>query len=988
MTRSVLVVLTVLTVTWALPSAWAERVLKGQVRLVDSTGDDGPAPGVTVDLTNYGRSTLTDDAGIFVFDLPPNLTFGKSLTFQVQKGIKKQSWRIWDPIGGTFPLPRSLFITVKLLPKGSKKFWTDEFIEYHIAKVAEEAKREVKPTIQSAQQPPKINFGILIKEWATEYGFTPQEAKHQIDQWVEDVKQKQEDYYKLGLAAYAEQEFAKAAELFTTFAERQAVEYRRILAEGESHREKAIQGYRKAGDSHYSQYQFDEALVKFEQALMLVKKAEESELWADMQMDIAGANWAIGVRTEGAAVHQHLHQAEEAYTQAQKRYADLGQIEKQASAEVGIGIVLNALGIRTGGEEGRGLLGEAAAAYRAALEVRTREQLPQEWAMTQNHLGRTLRDQGVRTGGEEGRRLLGEAAAAYRAALEVRTREQLPQEWAMTQNHLGRTLRDQGVRTGGEEGRRWLGEAVTTYRAALEVRTREQLPQEWAMTQNHLANTLGDQGVRTGSEEGRRLLGEAVTAYRAALEVRTRERLPQQWAATQNNLGNRLRDQGIRMEGEEGRELLEQAVAAYRAALKVYTRAQLPQQWAAIQNNLGNTLGDQGVRTGGEDGRRLLGEAAAAYRAALEVRTREQLPQDWAVTQNNLGLTLRDQGVRTGGEEGRRLLGEAVVAYRAALEIRTKESLPPQWAQTQNNLGVTLRDQGIWMEGEEGRELLEQAVVAYRAALEVFTRTQLPQDWAMTQNNLGLTLSDQSIRMEGEEGRELLEQAVAAYRAALEVRTKELLAPQWAQTHKNLAAAAMALEDWEQVLKSYRNALEFYTDYQDAYLNLNRVLHEKLYRFVEAFELNQQWLATHPDDESAKMNFAEAHLTTGRFDKAEQLFLGFLETPQLDVSSAIPLGLLHMAALVGQQEGDAVPARLEELKALMTQQAEDFSVGCSFAGTKHFISQHEAFATSRDWLLPLLDACSGKPRDDMLVAITHAQSQFLAAESSEPVESR
>ncbi len=1028
----VLLLLMGFSIQIASPTAWAERVLKGQVRLVGPTGDDDPAKGISVDLANYGRATVTDDTGTFVFDLPPNLTFGKPLTFQVQKNINNRPWRIWDPIDGQHPLPRSLFVTIKLLPRGSKKFWTDEFIEYHIAKIAEDAKREVSPATETSAEPPKLNFGGLIKEWAADYGFTPQEAKEQIDQWVEEVKEKQEDFYKLGLAAYAEQEFAKAAKLFTTYAERQAAEYRRLLAEGESHREQAIRGYRKAGDSFYGQYKFKQARAEYELARALIKKEKEPELLANVQMDIAGADWAIGIRTEGEQVHLYLTQAKQAYQQAEQIYAQLGHMQGWSAAQVGLGLTLNDLGIRRGGAEGQQLLAQAAAAYRAALEVRTREQLPQQWATTQNNLGNTLRDMGIRTGGAEGQQLLAQAAAAYRAALEVYTREQLPQQWATTQNNLGATLSDMGIRTGGAEGQQLLAQAAAAYRAALEVRTREQLPQDWAMTQNNLGITLSDMGIRTGGAEGQQLLAQAAAAYRAALEVRTREQLPQQWATTQNNLGATLSDMGIRTGGAEGQQLLAQAAAAYRAALEVRTREQLPQDWAMTQNNLGITLSDMGIRTGGAEGQQLLAQAAAAYRAALEVRTREQLPQDWAMTQNNLGATLRDMGIRTGGAEGQQLLAQAAAAYRAALEVRTREQLPQDWATTQNNLGNTLRDMGIrtggaegqqllaqaaaayraalevytreqlpqqWATtqnnlgatlsdmgirtgGAEGQQLLAQAAAAYRAALEVYTREQLPQDWAMTQNNLGATLSDMGIRTGGAEGQQLLAQAAAAYRAALEVRRKESLAPQWAQTHNNLAEASLALEDYEQVVTSYQNVLELYPDYQDAYLTTNSVLHEKLFRFEEAYTLNRHWLEAHPTDNTAAINFAETHLTTGRFEEAERRFTELLAAPELDVSHAIPLRLLKMAAVMGQQKGETVPQQLEKLKALLSTQPDDFQLDWSFVGTMHFLGEHENFATSGDWLVPLLEACSGNPRNQMLTALTHAQSQFLAAESA------
>jgi uncharacterized protein HemY len=58
------------------------------------------------------------------------------------------------------------------------------------------------------------DFGRYIKEWALQYGFSAEEAQAEIDRWVAEVQRKEDDFYKLGLAAFAEKNFGKAEELF------------------------------------------------------------------------------------------------------------------------------------------------------------------------------------------------------------------------------------------------------------------------------------------------------------------------------------------------------------------------------------------------------------------------------------------------------------------------------------------------------------------------------------------------------------------------------------------------------------------------------------------------------------------------------------------------------------------------------------------------------------------------------------------------------
>jgi len=460
-----------LSVCLLIPATAAGTTLRGKVMLVGTQHELTPAEGVMVTLEETGDSERTKAGGLFNLHLPDAFGAGERITLQVDK----DGWRIQYPLDGELRVPEPTEhqrVAIRLLPLGSKKWWSDDRIEKFIADTAARAKEQVVGD-QERQEP---DFGRYIKEWAVQYGFSAEEARAEIERWSAEVQQKQDDFYKLGLAAFAEKSFGKAERLFresaAVNAQRMRKSERRIEKEKqrvEDYREATIRDYRLAGDAAYNDYSFTKALDAYRAALDYTDQDQRPRQWAEVIMDVAKANAQIGIRTEGPAVQQRL--------------------------------------------------AEAVAAYRAALEVYTRALLPQDWAMTQNNLGAALSDQGSRTGGEEGRRLLAEAVAAYRAALEVYTRALLPQQWAATQNNLGAALSDQGTRTGGEEGRRLLAEAVAAYRAALEVYTRALLPQDWAMTQNNLGNALRNQGTRTGGEVGRRLLAEALDAFRGALGI-------------------------------------------------------------------------------------------------------------------------------------------------------------------------------------------------------------------------------------------------------------------------------------------------------------------------------------------------------------------------------------------------------------------------------------------------------------------------------------
>jgi TPR repeat protein len=349
----------------------AGTLLRGKVMLVGTQNERTPAEGVMVTLEESGDSERTKAGGLFNLPLPDAFGAGERITLQVDK----EGWRIQYPLDGELRVPGPTErerVAIRLLPLGSKKWWSDDRIEKFIADTAARAKEQVVG--EKERQVP--DFGRYIKEWALRYGFSAEEARAEIERWVAEVQRKQDDFYKLGLAAFAEKNFGKAEELFresaAVNAQRMRESERRIEEEKqhfEDYREATIRDYRLAGDAAYNDYAFTKALDAYRAALSFTDRTQRPRQWAEVTMDIANANKQISIRTKGPAVQQHLAQA--------------------------------------------------VAAYRAALQVRTRELLPQDWAMTQNNLGAALGEQGIRTGGEEGRRLLAQALDAFRGALGI-----------------------------------------------------------------------------------------------------------------------------------------------------------------------------------------------------------------------------------------------------------------------------------------------------------------------------------------------------------------------------------------------------------------------------------------------------------------------------------------------------------------------------------------------------------------------------------------
>ncbi len=295
---------------------------------------------------------------------------------------------------------------------------------------------------------------------------------------------------------------------------------------------------------------------------------------------------------------------------------------------------------------------------------------------------------------------------------------------------------------------------------------------------------------------------------------------------------------------------------------------------------------------------------------------------------------------------------------------------------TQNNLGNVLQEQGARTGSEAGRLLLAQAVDAYRAALTVYTKDALPQDWAITQNNLGAVLQEQGTRTGSEAGRLLLAQAVDAFRAALTVYTKDALPQNWAITQNNLAKASFAREDWPTAVESSRNVLMLYPDYDEAYQRAHWVHHEKLFAYASAFEVTQQWLSRHPEDVPAQANFAEAHLTTGRYEETERRLERLLKKPDLDSASSVGLRIADIVNTLALKKSATVPQKLQALRTFVSGQPETFHAGWSFDGTTHYVQIQQAFIPYRPWLMDLLAVVKSKDRAALLAALDRVQAGF------------
>ncbi len=283
-------------------SLWAqERWLRGEVIHIGGNGEKLPDVNVTVIMKQTGDRDTTDSRGRFRVFLPKAFKAGEKVTLDVEK----PDWRIQYPLEGETQIPddpQKTLVEVRLLPVGSKLFWTHDRIEKFIQDTAEQSKQQVKPE----GKPEEIDFSRYIKDWAAKYGFNAQQAREEIDKWIADIEKNQNDLYKLGLAAFAKKNFGEASALFNESAELKAKKLEVVKQQEKTLTEEVVRDFRLTGDAHYNNYAFDQALQAYQRALGYVAKQQTPQLWAAIMLDIGKTHTELGNRTAGLDIHTHL----------------------------------------------------------------------------------------------------------------------------------------------------------------------------------------------------------------------------------------------------------------------------------------------------------------------------------------------------------------------------------------------------------------------------------------------------------------------------------------------------------------------------------------------------------------------------------------------------------------------------------------------------------------------------------------------------------
>lgn len=508
------------------------------------------------------------------------------------------------------------------------------------------------------------------------------------------------------------------------------------------------------------------------EALKMISKAREPELWAELQNDLACSLLKNPLGPHGQNIEEAL-----------QHFGEALKVRTRKKHPTQWAIIQDNLGTayrdRTQNDRAENIE-KAIYHYEQALVVRTCQSDPKRWAMTQHNLADAYC---VRIRGKRVENL--EQAIRYaNQALEVfiYADEAFRYSWAQVQNTLGEIYRVR-IRESRKEN---IERSIQHFNQALTVFVRDTFTEDWAKLQQNLGIVYTDRIADAQAEN----IERAIYHSEQALEIYDCKTFPQAWALAQHNLGNAYR---LRIHGDRA-ENLEQSILHFQYALSVLTRQAFPENRARTQNELGNAYLAR-IRNEREKN---VEQAINQYLQALEVFTRQAFPEEWARVCNNLGnaYLARIDPERTGITEKLDNANLAILNYEQALTIRTRDAFPEDWAETQSNLAGAERIRA-------SVEDLERAIHHLEPVLEIYTRDAFPQHWARTHNNLAIIYTD---RKQGDPA-DNLKQAISHYQQALEVYTLQGFPKDCLKTARGLGKLTFDKQQWELARNAYDTVL-------------------------------------------------------------------------------------------------------------------------------------------------------------------------------------
>jgi tetratricopeptide (TPR) repeat protein len=144
-----------------------------------------------------------------------------------------------------------------------------EAVKSITSKSQEQAKSQDQ--VAKGGEPNESDFQRYIKEWATQYGLSAEQAQAEVEKWVSEVQQRRDNASDLALAEFYQKHFGKAAELSEQAAQDKIGELENLERKEQAVKKNLTAGIvndlGRAGNACYNDYRFEEALASYQKAL-------------------------------------------------------------------------------------------------------------------------------------------------------------------------------------------------------------------------------------------------------------------------------------------------------------------------------------------------------------------------------------------------------------------------------------------------------------------------------------------------------------------------------------------------------------------------------------------------------------------------------------------------------------------------------------------------------------------------------------------------
>jgi tetratricopeptide (TPR) repeat protein len=611
------------------------RELKGTLEILDEKGIvEDIGANIEIVIKEIQSSDITNSNGFF--RIPINeLSAGAKISFIV----KKSGYVIYRPHNGLERIPKDLDseqITIKLIKRGSRLLMSYAEIELLIQSGINSEKK------QNKEVSPNLSF--YIKNWASTYGFSLEEVQKQIDLWAEEVQQKSDDLYKLGLAAYAKRQFESASKHFENSKNQNVISYEELSKQEkslekrkDSLRKKIVRDYKLKGQSLLQINQPQQALTAYQEALKYIKIESDSIELAELKSSEATAHRVNSYRVKDQKIQKEsLLASFEAYSIALKIYQKLNLAIEWAWTKIQMGTTLSSLANLVDGAKAEELVNLSLESKFEAYGVS--KQVPKSylWAYNMSVIADSFEELSEFEERVQADSLNIRAYAVHKMSLDVFTKEDYPQEWAKAQFDIGRSLISVYSRRAAQREKEIVQEIMSSLRSAMEVYDAKKDPDEWVYLQSSMASFLKMYASRSDKASAASLLQEALEIYQSTDSIISKNKMPFIWASRQAGYGSLYLELGRNVNDKELSQLYwKKSFQYYDDAESTMTYEARPQMWRHIQTNKGACL----LRLARvQNKKEAFPTLDRGIKVVEKVLAKYTNTQQWSLNQANLGI--------------------------------------------------------------------------------------------------------------------------------------------------------------------------------------------------------------------------------------------------------------------------------------------------------------------------------------------------------------